>query len=238
MARRTPISIAQKKALRAHKALNPDLGQQSTLRVNQKRYRPESWPTLESALFEWMQRSEADIYISGEILRKKAQFFWKNLHEYKDKNIPSFRKGWLQKFQHRRGIKDRLHHREKGSASTEAAKEMIDIRQALSTYDPKDIFNCNESSLFWKMTPNRSLSTRSIPGRKKEKARISILFCCNSTGTERLPMWIIRNAKKPRAFHAAGIRIENLGIYWRSNKKAWMIGSIMEEWLRWFDSKM
>src|SRR5215469_621506 len=271
MARRTPISIAQKKALRAHKALNPDLGnlqikdwfeaqfqqvistssvseilssrynhldQQSTLRVNQKRYRPESWPTLESALFEWMQRSEADIYISGEILRKKAQFFWKNLHEYKDKNMPSFSNGWLQKFQHRQGIKDQLHHGEKGSASTEAAKEMIDIRQALSTYDPKDIFNCDESGLFWKMTPNQSLSTRSIPGRKKEKARISILFCCNSTGTERLPMWIIGNTKKPRAFHAAGIRIENLGIYWRSNKKAWMTGSIMEEWLQWFDSKM
>ena len=88
MARRTPILIEQKKALRAHKALNPGLSnlqmkdwfeaqfqqviapssiseilssrynhldQQSTLRANQKRHRPESWPTLESALFEWMQ---------------------------------------------------------------------------------------------------------------------------------------------------------------------------------------
>ena len=41
-------------------------------------------------------------------------------------------------------------------------------------------------------------------------------------------MWIIRTAKKPRAFYAANIYIENLGIYWQYNKKAWMTGSIIE----------
>jgi hypothetical protein len=88
------------------------------------------------------------------------------------------------------------------------------------------------------MIPDRSLTTRSVPGRKKERARISIHFCCNSDGSERLPMWIIGNAAKPRCFSKARINISNLGVYWRSNKKAWMTGKIMEEWLRWFDNQM
>jgi hypothetical protein len=45
--------------------------------------------------------------------------------------------------------------------------QQFSIRQTLAAYDPEDIFNCDETGLFWKMSPNRSLST--VP-----KLRISI----------------------------------------------------------------
>ena len=115
---------------------------------------------------------------------------------------------------------------------------MLAIRQALSTYAPQDIFNCDETSLYWRLIPDKSLTTRSLPGRKKEKSRISGLFCCNSDASERLPIWFIGTTKKPKAFTAAGINIENLGCVWRSNKKAWMTADIFKEWLFWFDKKM
>ena len=111
----------------------------------------EGWPTLESALYEWIQRAE-DIYISGDIIQKKAEFFWKNLREYEDQDMPSFSNGWLHRFQIRRAVKERIRHREIGSVSIKAAKAMISIQYALAAYDPKDVFNCDETGLFWKMT--------------------------------------------------------------------------------------
>lgn len=115
---------------------------------------------------------------------------------------------------------------------------MISIRQVINKYAPKDIFNCDETGLCWRIIPDRSLTTCFIPGRRKDKARIILHFCTNSDTSERLPIWMIGTAKKPRVFQAAGINIENLGCYWRHNKKAWMTGKIFEEWLCWFDAKM
>lgn len=47
---------------------------------------------------------------------------------------------------------------------------MLIIKQALQVYNQKDIFNCDETGLFWKIIPERSLSIRILPGGKKEKA--------------------------------------------------------------------
>lgn len=206
--------------------------------LNDKRRRTEEWPELEGAIYEWMQRAGSQISISQEVIREKARQYWPKI--YPDKEMPTFSNGWLRGFQARKNIKDIKRHGEAGSflKDSDASQEMMRIRQVLSTYAPQDIFNCDETGLYWKMIPDRSLATHIVPGRKKEKTRISIHFCCNSDASECLPMWIIGNAKKPRAFTAAGINIENLGVFWRSNKKAWMTGNIMREWLRWFDSQM
>ena len=105
--------------------------------------------------------------------------------------MPSFSNGWLAGFQHRESIHSRVHHGKDGSTPESATTDMIPIRQALQLYSPRDIFNCDETGLYWKRIPDRSLATRSLPGRKKEKARISALFCCNVDGSEKLKPWFI-----------------------------------------------
>ena len=204
--------------------------------LNEKRHRPEQWPELEKSLFDWIQHAEGSITISQEVIREKARQFWPLL--YTGKEMPIFSNGWLRGFQARRDIRLRVQHGEAGSLQEEATIEMFAIRHALSLYAPQDIFNCDETSLYWRLTPDRSLSTQDLPGRKKEKSRISALFCCNSDASERLPIWFIGTAKKPKAFTSAGINIENLGCVWRSNKKAWMTADIFKEWLFWFNERM
>lgn len=204
--------------------------------LDAKKHRAESWPELEQALYEWIQRAETQISVSQELVREKARQFWPSL--YPEKKMPQFSNGWLQRFQNRRNIRSNTRHGEAGSLSTDADEEMIRIRQVINKYSAKDIFNCDETGLYWRMIPDRSLTTCSIPGKRKDKARITLHFCTNSDASERLPIWIIGTAKKPRVFQAAGINIENLGCYWRYNKKAWMTGKIFEEWLCWFDTKM
>ncbi|KAJ5751479.1 mariner-Tc1 transposon family protein [Penicillium nucicola] len=146
--------------------------------------------------------------------------------------------GWLEAFQSRESIRNRLHAGEDGSTPESASEAMIPIRQALGAYHPRDIFNCDETALYWRRTPVRSLATKNLSGKKQQKSRITALFCCNSDGSEKLIPWFIGAARNPRAFTAAHININNFNLQWRSNKKAWMVGKFFEEWLRWFDSQM
>lgn len=201
-----------------------------------KRQRREHWPELEEALFEWILCVEEQIPISAEVIRQKAQFFWGGI--YPEKEMPTFSNGWLHNFQARKSIKWYQQHGESGDIPMMAEQEMSEVKQVLGTFSPKDQFNCDETGLFWKQTPARSFSTRQLPGRKKEKARISALFCCNADGSEKLAPWFIGTAKNPQAFRAAGINIQNLDLVWRSNQKAWITTKIFMEFLRWFDRQM
>jgi hypothetical protein len=90
----------------------------------------------------------------------------------------------------------------------------------------------DELGLYGKIVPDISLSVEQLSGAKKEKARISLAITANGDGTKRPPVWVIGSAKKPRCFNSANIN--NLGIKWRANKKAWMTAAIMKDQLGWF----
>jgi hypothetical protein len=205
---------------------------------NAKRIRIARWPDLEKALLNWIKLAENHIPITQEVIREKARFFWSQIPLYEGVEMPAFSNGWLAGFQHRESIRNRLQYGDDRSTPELASEAMIPIRQALESYSPRDIFNCDETGLFWKRIPDRSLSTRSLPGSKKEKARITALFCTHSDGSEKLKPWFIGTAKNPRAFTTTGININNLNIRWKSNSKAWMTSEIFEDWLRWFDASM
>lgn len=87
-----------------------------TQRSDPKRLQREHWPELKDNLFQWMQRAEQHIMICAITLREKAEFFWRNLEKYRDKEMPSFSNSWLHGFQQRRGIADHMKHGELASA--------------------------------------------------------------------------------------------------------------------------
>jgi hypothetical protein len=84
------------------------------------------------------------------------------------------------------------------------------------------------------MSPNQTLSTKTVPGRKKDKSRITVLLGTNATGTDKLKPWVIGNAKRLRPL--SKINLERLPVYYRRNPKAWMNSLIFEEVLREMDS--
>ncbi|KAJ5729054.1 mariner-Tc1 transposon family protein [Penicillium malachiteum] len=206
--------------------------------IKAKRCRTAKWPDLEAALIHWIILAQEKITITQDVIREKARFFWTQLPIYEGQSMPTFSNGWLEAFQSRESIRNRLYAGEDRSTPESANESMIPIRQALEVYHPKDIFNCDETGLYWRRIPDRSLATKNLPGKKQQKSRITALFCCNSDGSEKLTPWFIGTARKPRAFTAAQIDINNFNLQWRSNTKAWMVSKIFEEWLRWFDNKM
>ncbi|OJJ85474.1 uncharacterized protein ASPGLDRAFT_45434 [Aspergillus glaucus CBS 516.65] len=94
------------------------------------------------------------------------------------------------------------------------------VQTLAGEYEEDNIYNMDETGLFWRQAPSSGLSTRNHPGIKKDKSWITLVACVNSTGSDRLPIWFIGNAKTPRSLR--GLNIKALGGVWQANKKAWM----------------
>ena len=84
------------------------------------------------------------------------------------------------------------------------------------------------------MSPSQTLSTKPVPGRKKDKTRITVLLGVNATGTDKLKPWVIGNAKRPRPL--SKVNLERLPVYYHENPKAWMNSIIFEEVLQEIDN--
>lgn len=216
------------------------LDTQSSVRPEHKRQRISLWPDLEAALFEWQQRMmHKNATVTGDILREMASIFWKKMPQYSDEEPPKFSSGWLTGFKNRHGIKQYSKHGEVGDVDVAAVEEELkELRKEVDVYDSENIYNMDESALYWKMTPEGTLATEKMPGGKHEKARISINLAVNATGSHRLSPWFIGTAAKPRCFARSGIHVSNFRMTWRANKKAWMTGVIFREYLLWFDAQM
>ena len=56
------------------------------------------------------------------------------------------------------------------------------------------MFNCDESGLYYKLLPEKSLAAqfeKSTDGRKTQKERVTISACSNATGSIKLPLLLI-----------------------------------------------
>ena len=162
---------------------------------------------------------------------------------YADQPCPIWSNGCLIGFETRWAIRSKFRHGESASADrSKRTKEIMEeVRATTAAFDPDDVYNMDETGYFWKMLPNRSLTTEATTSsrRKQEKARITAVLTYNATGTRKLDLWFIGTAKRPLCFRAAKLHnLEALGAYWRSSSTAWMIFAIMKEYLRWFDNQM
>ncbi|XP_021928999.1 tigger transposable element-derived protein 6-like [Zootermopsis nevadensis] len=148
--------------------------------------------------------------------------------------------GWLDRFRKRNNISLHVLSGESASADLQAAEDWKrKLPSLLLGYAEEDIFNADESGLFYRQHPTRSLIERreTCKGGKKSKERITVLLCCNSRG-EKLKPVVIVNAARPRAFKTNNVKLDDLPVIWCHNKKAWMTSKIYPEWLNEVNLKM
>lgn len=86
--------------------------------------------------------------------------------------------------------------------------------------EPEDIYNMDETGLFYRATPQKSLAKEAVAGSKVNKERITIGLATNVTGTEKLKPIVIWKAKKPRCFGKTFDPQNYVDFY--TNPKAWM----------------
>ena len=86
-------------------------------------------------------------------------------------------------------------------------------------YSPDDIFNCDETGVFFRMQPNRSYVGKGddCHGGKNSKERITIMPCPNMTGSEKVPSSSLGNLPNPDASRVlpSGYKVQ---------RRAWMNG--------------
>ena len=199
-----------------------------------KREKKIQFPIIEEALTVWIDKAlQAGLVLTESILATKALDFALLCKEDKFKAS----NGWLDNFKKRHNLKQYNIHGEAGSAPIQDLDSMREkLRQTLRDYDPKDIFNCDETGLFWKMKPSHTISNGPVAGTKQSKDRVTILFTCNSTGTEKLCPLFIHKYENPRALKNINKNSLPVNYYW--NKKSWMQVSIWNDYLKKLDSRM
>ena len=106
----------------------------------------------------------------------------------------------------------------------------------IERYELKDVFNADETGLFFRGLPERSLVVKKgeRKGGKKAKERITLLLCCSVTG-EKLEPLIIGKSATPRCFR--GINVRTLNIRYESNRRAWVTRDIFVAWLKSLNNK-
>lgn len=147
--------------------------------------------------------------------------------------------GWLEKFCQRHGVTFEVICCESDDinmVSVEKWKRKL-LEVILKDYSPRDVYNADETGLFYLAMPNKTFALKNdkCTGKKTAKQRVTILFCANMNGDKENPL-VIGKSKNPRCFK--GAHVNKLPIEWVSNKKAWMTTEIMTSWLRKFDEKM
>jgi hypothetical protein len=102
------------------------------------------------------------------------------------------------------------------------------LLERISTYEPKNIYNVDETGLFFQALPQNHpwLGEKMYWGQTVQRKDLSVLLCGNTVGEMEEP-FVTGKAAKPRCFK--NLKINNLPVIWRNNKKAWMTAAIMEE---------
>ena len=86
------------------------------------------------------------------------------------------------------------------------------------------------------MPPDQGLCDKQQAGIKGKKNRLTYLFVVNADGSKKLAPLIIGKSYKPWAF--GGKTGSQLGFDYHNNAKAWMTGTIYQEWLEDWDTKL
>ena len=99
-----------------------------------------------------------------------------------------------------------------------------------------DVYNADETALYWKLEPNKTLSSGPITGTKKPKDRITIMLACNATGTHKLPAVFIHKYKNPKCIR--NIEKKTLPVWYYWNNSSWMQRSIFQLWIKQVNQQM
>jgi len=110
-----------------------------------------------------------------------------------------------------------------------------DLEGNLKDYKAEDIYNLDETALFYRLLPNKSFAfgSESRHGNKKFKDRITLLLITNSDESDRNTV-MIGKSKTPRAFRG----VQSLPMDYYSQKNSWMDSTIFRQIMQKLNRKM
>ncbi|XP_042206656.1 tigger transposable element-derived protein 2-like [Homarus americanus] len=158
---------------------------------------------LDQVLITWFKlRVNEGVEISGDLLKEQAKVFHEELGL---QNKCDYKEGWPQRFKSRHGLQFRAVCGEKRSADKDAASAYVDEFAKLVSDEhlsPEQVYNADETVLFWRCTPKRTLTTEdaeSPSGFKASKNRVTVMCCSNAVSTHRCKLLVIGKSPERNA---------------------------------------
>ncbi|GFV40879.1 tigger transposable element-derived protein 1 [Trichonephila clavipes] len=143
-------------------------------------------------------------------------------------------KGWLTGFLKRNALHNIKITGESATADESAAKIFPEEPAKIiedGDYSADQVFNADETGLYWKKMPNRTYiakDEKTASGHKASKDRVTLLLCSNASGDRMLKPLLINKSLRPRALK--GKDLKQLPVHWMANPKSWMTTAIFTEW--------
>uniref|UniRef100_UPI00358EA5CD tigger transposable element-derived protein 1-like n=1 Tax=Myxine glutinosa TaxID=7769 RepID=UPI00358EA5CD len=207
---------------------------------------------MESALALWISDCrKKNIPLDTNVIREKARQLYAKFAEGAGDDDPESEpstasptkptkldasKGWFEKFQKRFKLKSVVLHGEAASADKAAAEGYVNktFRTIIEEggYKPEQVFNMDETALFWKRMPSRTfimIEEARAPGFKAHKDRVTLVMCGNAAGFMIKP-GLIYKSKNPRVLKNKNKNL--LPVYWMHNQKSWITKLLTSDWFQ------
>ncbi|XP_068246736.1 tigger transposable element-derived protein 1-like [Palaemon carinicauda] len=194
---------------------------------------------MEKLLTIWLEdQQQRRIPLSLMLIQEKAKSIFADVKakagESAAEETFSASHGWFSRFKKRAN----LHHvsvsGEAASADKEAAERFPQVLKEIieeGGYSAKQVFNVDETDLFWKKMPEKTYISReekTMPGFKAAKDRLTLMLGANAEVSYKLKPLLVYRAANPRALK--NVTKSSLPVIWMSNMKAWVTLAIFEDW--------
>ena len=206
----------------------PVLVNNNNVDIRRMRIRKGVFDELDSHVYSWIvECRQKKMIVPGYMIIEKAKEIASAL------KINNFvgSQGWLKGFKIRNNLKSKRLHGESASVNTESVTQWLNnLPNIMKDYENKNIYNLDETALFYHLTQNQSVvlgSEKSFHGVKSSKTRVTLLVGCSMVG-EKLPLTVIGKYKNPRCFK--NVPTKPLNYY--SQENSWMNSSIFYQILK------
>lgn len=190
-----------------------------------KRDRKTIYPKTQKLLYEWYNLAHdmfslTHIPITETLLHQKANNLVKITHEGE-----SVSRCFVQKFMKRKKLKS---IRLCGEGSSAPISNLDYIHSVIGKYKPENVFNMDETGLYFQQLPTRCIVKRTeksnFKGFKVAKQRISIVVSVNMNNSLQIPLLFIGKNKKPNCF-------KEIPKNYICQKRAWMDSNVFLYWI-------
>lgn len=200
---------------------------------------------VHQSVYAWFaSMRQSNIPINGPILKEKAIQICKKLAE--TTGNPEFlelkaSEGWLRQFKARYNLTNMMIAGEDGAVSNVTTdcwfgERLLEVTEG---YGLDQIYNLDETGLFWKELPGKSLNEKGkrCQGGKSSKVRLTVALIAGADGSKEAPI-VIGKSHSPRAFKNVASKDAPLGVPYYSNKKSWMNAEVFTDILQKFNRRV
>ena len=193
-------------------------------------------PELDSAVFKWFCEMRSPVNRRKPLPISRAIIQARALLEASRRNIDNFQAsdGWFRNWRRRFNVGPSVKlHGEAGDVNISELEPTINrLRSQLGKYDPKNVFNADETAQYYRALPfttyiapseNRQTARGSKALRAKD--RLTLMLCVNATGDCKIEPLVIGSAKNPHCFRDGAPPIS-----YKGQTNAWMDRTLFSFW--------